>query len=107
MAWRPGEWVLEGELDNTAFGWTIGWIKLWGRDEPLHLKLAGNCSADLAGWKFSIVRTDPIPVWIELPEYRPIIRTDQSGNVGDITADRIVKHFECSSEEFARAPLCR
>lgn len=43
MAWRPSEWVLEGELDNTQRGWTIGWVRIQGRDEPLKLKLAGNC----------------------------------------------------------------
>ncbi len=59
MAWRPTEWVLEGELDNTTQGWTIGWIRLQDRDEPLRLKLAGNCHPDLAGWKFRIVRTEP------------------------------------------------
>ena len=43
MAWRPTSWVIDGELDNTVRGWTIGWIRLEGRDEPLKLKLAGNC----------------------------------------------------------------
>lgn len=26
MAWRPSDWVIEGELDNTTQGWTTGWI---------------------------------------------------------------------------------
>ena len=100
MAWRPGAWVLEGELDNTTFGWTVGWIKLLGREEPLQLKLAGNCGADLAGWKFEIVRTDPIPDWLGPPEHPSVMQTVQSGNVGVITADQVLKHFECSDEEF-------
>ena len=30
MAWRPSDWVLEGELDNTILGWTTGWLKIEG-----------------------------------------------------------------------------
>lgn len=101
MAWRPSEWVLEGELDNTQLGWTIGWVRLHGRDEPLKLKLAGNCHPDLAGWKFRIVRTDPIPDWAD--ELRlDGIATDQTGTIGDVTGDQMIKHFECSPEEFVR-----
>jgi hypothetical protein len=100
MAWRPTEWVLEGELDNTTPGWTTGWVKIEGIEEPLRLKLAGNCHPDLAGWKFKIVRTDPIPDWAEPLSHPESIATDQSGNVGDVTADQMIKHFECSPKEF-------
>ena len=99
MAWRPSEWVLEGELDNTQRGWTIGWVQIQGRDEPLKLKLAGNCHPDLAGWKFRIVRIDPIPDWAEDLQLDGIA-TDQSGTIGDVTADQMIKHFECSPKEF-------
>lgn len=101
MAWRPSDWVLEGELDNTTPGWTIGWVRLHGRAEPLRLKLAGNCHPDLAGWKFRIVRTDPIPDWAEEIDYEGIA-TDQSGTIGDVTADQMLQHCECSAEEFVR-----
>ena len=102
MAWRPSEWVLEGELDNTIFGWTTGWLKLQGIEKPLQLKLAGNCHPDLAGWKFKIVRTEPIPGWAEPLNHVTSIATDQSGIVGDITADQTLKHFECSDIEFVQ-----
>ena len=101
MAWRPSDWVLDGELDNTTLGWTIGWVRLLDRDEPLRLKLAGNCHPDLAGWKFRIVRLDPIPDWVDPPDYTGIA-TDQSGTIGDVTADQMLQHHECSSEEFVR-----
>ena len=104
MAWRPTEAVLEGELDNTTPGWTIGWIRLRGRAEPLRLKLAGNCHPDLAGWKFRIVRTEPEPE-IEEPIDFTGIMTDQAGNIGDVTADQLLHHCECSADEFVR--LCR
>ncbi|MFT5304174.1 MAG: hypothetical protein ACI814_004999 [Mariniblastus sp.] len=99
MAMRPSDWLLEGELDNTTFGWTVGWVRLRGRDEPLRLKLAGNCRPDLAGWKFKIVRTEPIPDWIGLNPCTDLA-TDQSGTIGDVTADQTLQHFECSSQEF-------
>ena len=100
MAWRPSEWVTSGEIDNTTLGWTVGWIKIEGRDQPLQLKLAGNCHPDLAGWKFRVVRTEPIPEWAEPLNHLDSIATDQSGHVGDVTADQDIKHFECSDTEF-------
>ena len=69
--------------------------------EALQLKLAGNCYPDLAGWKFRIVRTDPIPDWVDVPDYDGIA-TDQSGTIGDVTADQVHHHYECSVEEFVR-----
>ena len=102
MAWRPSDWVTAGEVDNTTRGWTVGWIKIEGRDQPLQLKLAGNCHPDLAGWKFRIVRTESIPQWAKPLCHLDSIATDQSGHVGDITADQDTKHFECSDEEFVR-----
>ncbi len=102
MAWRPSEWVSEGEIDNTATGWTVGWIKIQGRDEPLRLKLVGNCHPDLAGWKSRSLRTDPIPVSAEPLRHLDAIATDQSGHVGDVTADQKLKHFECSNKEFVK-----
>lgn len=101
MAWRLSDWVIGGELDNSTLGWTIGWVQLHGRDEPLRLKLAGNCHPDLAGWKFRIVRLNPIPAWAGKPDYSGLI-TDQSGTIGDVTADQMLQHHECSAEEFTR-----
>lgn len=100
MAWRPSDWVTGGEIDNTVKGWTTGRVSLDGRDEPLQLKLAGNCHPDLAGWKLRINRVDPIPVWVEPGDFDGMA-TDQSGIVGDITEQQL-KHFECSTAEFVR-----
>lgn len=106
MAWRPTRFVTAGELDNTTFGWTTGWLELQGFAEPLRFKWLGNCWPDLAGWRFRIHRTEPEPG----PEAEDdeqtkdfsYISLDQSGHVGDITADQLLKHFEMSPMEVAR-----
>lgn len=102
MAARLSEIVEDGELDNTEFGWTIGWIKLRGQAEPLRLKLAGNCHPDLAGWKFRIVRTDAPqnngPGKTD-PACYEFLDRDQSGHVGDITADQMLKQFDIPDDE--------
>lgn len=104
MAWRPERFVQSGELDNTQLGWTVGWLELDGLSERLQLKLSGNCHPDLAGWKFRIHRIEPE---LEkdfdddaLPDYRGI-SPDQSGHVGDITADQMIKHFNIPVDELA------
>ncbi len=105
MAWRPEHLVKTGELDNTQLGWTIGWLELDGISERLKLKLAGNCHPDLAGWKFRIHRIEPDPPkdfdGDEPPDYSGISR-NQSGHVGDITADQMIKHHEIPDKELAR-----
>ncbi|WP_372721130.1 hypothetical protein [Novipirellula sp.] len=105
IAWRPTHLVEGGELDNTQLGWTVGWLQLEGFTERMQLKLSGNCHPDLAGWKFRIHRESP-----ELdrgfggddpPDYSGI-SLDQSGVVGDITADQVIKHHEIPTEELLR-----
>jgi hypothetical protein len=101
VAWRIDHLVVEGELDNTQLDWTIGWLQLEGIPDRLQLKLAGNCFPDLAGWRFRITRTDPEPIRDDRPDYSTI-RRDQSGQVGDITADQVIKHFELPTDEVVR-----
>lgn len=103
MAWRPERRLQCGELDNTQLGWTIGWLQLEGLDDRLQLKLAGNCHPDLAGWKFRIHRLEP-----ELPDDEDAspdysgISLDQSGHVGDITADQMIKHHALPEDELVQ-----
>ncbi len=105
MAWRPEKLVQAGELDNTQLGWTVGWLELDGLADRLQLKLVGNCHPDVAGWKFRIKRALP-----ELeqdfdgddPPDCACINIDQSGHVGDITADQMIKHFEIPTGELVK-----
>jgi len=100
MAWRPTHLVVGGELDNTRRGRVTGWLQLEGREQPLQLALEGNCHPDLAGWRFQIVRLEPVPGWEEKTAVPEFIATEQSGKVGDITADMTIRHFDCPFEEF-------
>ncbi len=99
MAWRLERYLQRGELDNTQLGWTIGWLQLDGLDDPLQLKLAGNCHPDLAGWKFRIHRIEPELSDDEAPADYSGISRDQSGHVGDITADQMIKHHDLPDDE--------
>ena len=104
MAWRPTNLVQSGELDNTQCGWTIGWLQIKGVADRLTLKLAGNCHPDLAGWKFRIIRIEAEPEELngedDSPDYTGI-NLDQSGHVGDITADQMIKHHDIPDKELA------
>ncbi len=104
MAWRLERLVKAGELDNTQIGWTVGWLELEGIDGRLRLKLAGNCHPDLAGWKLLIRRFEPeLPLAGDDEERTDYtgISLDQSGHVGDITADQMIKYHEMSHKELA------
>jgi hypothetical protein len=98
MAWRISDSVVDGEIDNTVKGRVTGWIRLSGCPEPLALNLEGDCHPDLAGWRFRIVRVDPVPPWAE-PADLSGISTEQVGRTGDITADQLLRHYDCPVEE--------
>lgn len=98
MAWRIADLVVDGELDNTVKGRVTGWLRLVGRAEALRLELRGNCRPDLAGWRFRIVRLEPIPAWAE-PVDLEGFATEQIGEAGDILADQILRHYDCPVAE--------
>ncbi|MCY2990108.1 MAG: hypothetical protein NTY19_19875 [Planctomycetota bacterium] len=98
MAWRMAHLVVEGELDNTVKGCVTGWLRLAGRDELLRLELGGNCRPDLAGWRFRIVRLEPIPAWAK-PVDLDGFATEQIGEAGDILADQMLRHYDCPVDE--------
>ncbi len=93
MAWRLAQSIRKGELDNRQRGWVFGRLWLVGRDEPVELNLRGNCLRDLAGSR--IFFKNPNPELGDDTGLGPV----QEGQVGDITASRRVKVFECSLED--------
>ncbi len=97
MAWRIDEAVTRGEIDNTVEGRTTGRIWLEGRDEPLVLRLIGDCWRDLAGTRLSFENPNPRVV----PD-SSALNEDQAGIVGDMTASRKNKVPAVSDEEFQK-----
>lgn len=97
MAWRIDEAVTRGEIDNRIEGRTVGRIWLAGRDEPLQLRLDGDCWRDLAGSLLTFDNPTPRPD----SEARGLASV-QSGIVGDMTASRKCRVPSVPEEEFQR-----
>ncbi len=85
MAWRIGDNVIRGELDNQTPGLVQGKIWLAGREAPLALRLSGNGHKDLAGCKLTF--SNPAPK----VDPTVALNAEQTGVVGDMTAARKVR----------------
>jgi hypothetical protein len=95
MAWRIHESVIRGELDNRVKGFVHGKLWLAGMDEPVVLKLKGNCHPDLAGCRLEFKNPlAPVPLRKDAK-----MALEQAGTAGDITASRKVRVFDIPLEE--------
>ena len=85
MAFRPTQYVMEGELDNTIPGKVTGWMRFAGVRKGVTFDLKGDFHRDIRGAKIHFVgdgrEQDP-----EAPGYMDGIAVHQTGKVGDITA---------------------
>ena len=85
MAWRPTEYLLEGELDNTNPGKVTGWMRFAGMKQEVTFDLKGNFHRDIRGAKIRFTgngcQNDPKAV-----SYMDGMSTEQTGEVGDMTA---------------------
>lgn len=89
MAWRPTEYVIEGELDNTRLGKVTGWIQFAGIQDKVVLDLAGDFHRDIRGAKlhfYGDAREDAVPE--DISRYFEGFSLTQTGNTGDITAGK-------------------
>lgn len=93
MAWRIDEQVIRGEIDNRERGRVTGTLWFVGRDEPITLALRGDAWRDLAGRRLQFRNPTPRPGDIGS------LQSNQSGEVGDITASRKVKVPDVTMEE--------
>jgi len=84
MAFRPTQYLIEGELDNTKLGVVTGWIQLAGMKGKIVLRLRGNFHRDIQGAKirFKGDGTEDDP---DAAEYVRGFSLEQNGKVGDIT----------------------
>ena len=87
MAWRPTEYLIEGELDNTCPNKVTGWMKFAGLKEKVTFELEGNFHRDIRGAKICFTGDayeGDFPEYAE--KYMEGIALTQSGKAGDITA---------------------
>jgi hypothetical protein len=84
MAWRPTEYLVQGELDNTTLGKVTGWMEFAGKGK-VTFDLKGGFHRDIRGakihFKGSASGDEP-----GAEGYMEGFSSHQTGNVGDITA---------------------
>jgi len=87
MAWRPTEYLLEGELDNTRPNKVTGWMTFASLKEKVTFELEGNFHRDIRGAKIRFTG-DAYEDQTEIDgeKYMEGFALHQTGNVGDITA---------------------
>ncbi len=85
MAWRPTQYLMEGELDNTTPGRVTGWMQFAGMNKKVTFNLKGDFHRDIRGAKIHLTgeghADDP-----EASSYMDGFALQQTGEVGDMTA---------------------
>jgi hypothetical protein len=87
MAWRPTQYLVEGELDNTCPNKVTGWMTFAGMKDKVTFDLEGNFHRDIRGAKIHFTgdayedQAD-----IDPGDYFEGFAQHQTGKVGDITA---------------------
>jgi hypothetical protein len=82
MAWRPTDYLVEGELDNRVPGKVAGWMQFAGMTEKVTFDLEGDFHRDIRGTKIRFKGPGK-----ECPStYMQGMATHQTGKVGDMTA---------------------
>jgi hypothetical protein len=99
MALRIHQSVVRGEIDNCQCGRICGSIWLIGHEQPIVLKLSGNCHSDLAGCLVKFVNPSPAASDVEKDAQ---IEASQSGVAGEITASRKIRVFDVPVEKAMR-----
>jgi len=85
MAWRPTQYLLNGELNNMVLGRVTGWMRFAGLDHKVTFDLKGDFHRDIRGARIRFTgdgdASDPTAA-----SYMEDFNIHQKGKVGDITA---------------------
>ena len=87
MAWRPNDYVVDGELDNTVPNKITGFINFAGIGKVL-FDLKGNFHRDIRGAKIQFIGDGNNANVEEAKKYLQNFARKQTGKAGDITAGR-------------------
>lgn len=103
MAWRIGESVVRGEIDNRLPGIIQGTLYVEGITEPVRLELEGNCDPDIAGRRLTFQSLVPC---------HPVANADgfvarQGGEAGLMTANRMLRIPTIPDDEVTRCIQAR
>ena len=85
MAWRPTEYLIEGELDNTVSGKVTGWMRFAGFEKTITFDMEGNFHRDIRGAKIHL-SGNGFEADEKTRNYMRCFSSTQTGKVGDITA---------------------
>ena len=85
MAWRPTQYLIEGELENTTPGKVTGWMQFAGMKEKVTFDLKGDFHRDIRGAKIHF-RGDGNENDPKAAVYMQGFAEFQTGAAGDITA---------------------
>jgi hypothetical protein len=87
MAWRPTQYLIEGELDNAHPGKVRGWMRFAGMKEKVTFDLQGDFHRDIRGAKIHF-KGDAYEgqADVDPADYLDGFAPHQRGKVGDITA---------------------
>ena len=86
MAWRPTDFLIEGELDNSTNNKVTGWMKFAGMKREAVFDLEGNFHRDIRGAKVRLRGEGVIANGQQAAAYMKGFSTVQKGKVGDMTA---------------------
>jgi hypothetical protein len=99
MAYRLGDYVISGIIDNRTNNRTYGSLML--RGGSVRFELAGNCGPDIRGKKVRFwCGCEPDECASLDPEQFANFQWEQIGATGTMTTSGWVRHMPCSVEEF-------
>ncbi len=91
MAWRPSDYLIEGELDNSVRGKVTGWMKFKGMPQKVLLDLSGDFHPTIQGTKLKLTG-----MGIEDEEqYMNTFNINQVGRVEEISMDGDSRDESC------------
>ncbi len=109
MAWRPGRYLIDGELDNTRPGSIAGWLRFAGLPHRVSIELSGDFAGSLKGSRIHVSGCKRASTQAAI-RYMRSFSLSQTGTGGDILIDgnssgQSVLYIEWYSDQDGRVVL--